>query len=503
VISYNMDLEISRSGDLTAKIGNRYLHSKYDPMKEADQFLNSWMNQVENSSKKIIIIIEPGLGYLLKIIKKKFPDKIILAAFTNEKTYQYCFENSYLEKIHHYIVDSGFNITTILNNICSGLSVRDISILTWTAGELIFKEECQKIKNEILSSLRILQGNEQTKKHFSKRWFLNGIKNFLRYDFSSTFSLTKSPIILVSSGPSLEMSIRHIGQFQHNYIIAALPSSLAILQAHEIHPDILFTTDPGYYAGEHLRYIQRETICIAPITSKMIPLNNPLSGFNQNSLIENLLYEGKELPYIPEMGTVAATALKYLRTLSTEPIYIAGLDFCMDDLKIHAQPHSFNPIILKNESRFLPHTSAFYNRVDSMTYRKEGTLRFSKSMDTYASWFKGQTFGTKTFRLNPSAVSLPILSIASIPQKPTSKKAVRIVNSEQYPSHYVRENRVRMLNVKLKKDIRDYLSRNETSLLLKNIAEEIYPELLNFNDKNRKNRIDEFIQFTDKIGQLI
>ena len=67
------EMERSKTGYVTLRYNGKYIHSKYNPVKEAEQFANNNYNVIENNST--VVVYGLGLGYhilaLNKLLKKK------------------------------------------------------------------------------------------------------------------------------------------------------------------------------------------------------------------------------------------------------------------------------------------------------------------------------------------------------------------------------------------------------------------------------------------------
>lgn len=480
-----MILEKSRKGSLTARIDNKYIHSRYDPEKEALQLADSFISADEYDENKTIIIFEPGLGYILKELSQRHIESNIIVLFFDSECYEFCRSEGLLDNLQSYQPSGNSSIDSFLKETLSNLDIRNILFLELTSTVTLFKDRHEVYQKKILEHLSISQGSEMTKNHFALRWMLNSFKNFIHHDLSGRIHSIDSDIILTASGPSLEEHILDIKKYGSQYIIAALPSSLAILEAYNIIPDILFTTDPGYYAREHLRYLHEKTVIVSSLISSLGSSNTYCCGINQESFAETLLLKDDELPHFPEMGTVAATALFYLMNLTCKKIYVTGLDFCMDDIKMHAQPHSFTPLIIKKENRLEPGHCAFYKRSFSMTHERRGNFRFTKSMNTYSSWFNTRDFGENVFRLTPAVVSLPIKEINKIEPPTTEKNKIQIQKNSNYPSYHERCDRLNRLGVYLDTMIKDFENTNILSPPLAEFIQNVFPSFTLNENKDK------------------
>jgi 6-hydroxymethylpterin diphosphokinase MptE-like len=477
-----MLLEKSRKGPLTARFTNRYIHSRYDPEKEASQLLDNFIAQNDYSNTKTVFVFEPGLGYILDDLKKIHDNSRLIIFFYNSECYKYCKSQGLIDDINSYHPESDMSLDEYLDSVLAGINIRNILFFELPSTASLFADMQIKFQKRILDHISISQGSEMTKNHFALKWILNSFKNYKFHDLSGQISSINSPVILTASGPSLEKNISRIAELKNSYIIAALPSSLAVLKAHGVVPDILFTTDPGYYAREHLRYLNSKTIVVSSVIASLLETDNYCCGINQNSFPENLLFQKGELNNLQEMGTVAATALFYLLKLTKDNIYITGLDFCMDDIKMHAQPHSFTPFILKNESRVNPGYNAFFNRAASMTYSIEKPYRLTKNMNTYTAWFKQQNFENRVYRLRPAAVSLPIAELEYLPFNPAAKTPIHTIRNTEYPTYVERCRRLNNLEQSLRSMIQDFEENDSMNPLLAEFTEEVLP-LFKLNPK--------------------
>ena len=77
----HISFETSKNGELTAVVDKLYLHSSYNPSKEAERFVT---NIKISYIPSIIVLLEPALSYIVPFLKKRFPDsKIVTIRYTN------------------------------------------------------------------------------------------------------------------------------------------------------------------------------------------------------------------------------------------------------------------------------------------------------------------------------------------------------------------------------------------------------------------------------------
>lgn len=203
------------------------------------------------------------------------------------------------------------------------------------------------------------------------------------------------PVIIISSGPSLQSAISTISKIKKYFFIVVLSSAIKVCIHSNIIPDLCISTDGGFWAGEHLKILYKYNI----------PLVLPLESFIQKKLLKKLkiiplTYNdglSKEIATIskfPTMlgernGTVSGTALKFILSNSTENIYFAGLDMTSQKGFQHSQP---NELELNNSL----HDYKLYN-CETRAVKGE----YSTGVLTiYKQWFDSLNFGNrKVFRI--------------------------------------------------------------------------------------------------------
>ncbi|MDC7240586.1 MAG: hypothetical protein PQJ50_09525 [Spirochaetales bacterium] len=258
-----------------------------------------------------------------------------------------------------------------------------------------------------------------------------------------------------------------------------------------------------------MKYLEKNTVVISPLTAAMNTPENRICCIDQKSYVERLLLNQGEMEHIPEMGTVAATALNFILSRSTSNVYVAGLDLCMSDISMHIRPHSFDPIILAGESRFRTGYGEYYSRAAAMTHSLTGRYRLTRAMNTYSSWFSGQNFGNRVFRINPTPVDLPFNDLSSLESlneilNESVKKEIFFQPDRAYPEAEVRKERVRRLAESLQSELEEFISTGRSGRFLTEFASEVMPvSLAGLKEDSSKEdflcRMDKLIDSTEGI----
>ncbi len=394
----------AKSGLPYAIIGNYRIHSSYDPQKEASRFLD----HETKKTPSLVVILGPGLGYLIEETKKRFPYAKVLSIFYSSFFYSYCVGDNAGDDLNNmWHPDSPLPLREFLDVHISDLDVEGIQILEWPPCAQAFSDLSAEVNHTINQVIRERNGSIVTTLTFGKRWLKNIIYNFLFIDRIEPVRKSNKPTIIVASGPSLSLGLDVIGTYREKVNVWALPSSLQALDYYNIEPDAVVITDPGFYSTFHFRPLlnNRKPTLIMPLTASrgVVRQCGKAALFSQSFFAEDVLLEqaGLSIESVPSLGTVAATAVEIaLRTSETAPIFVTGLDLCHDDLKTHVSPHSFDDLFISKQNRLYTMRTILFNRM----YKNRTTGSQSLPLKTYAGWFSRQKqhYGGRVFRLFPS-----------------------------------------------------------------------------------------------------
>lgn len=403
----------AKSGAPYAAIGNNRIHSSYDPQKEAARFFD----HETNKTPSLVVILGPGLGYLINEAKQRFPNAKILSVFYSSFFYSY-FTGNVGEDGPQYTWHPGSPqpLRVFFDFHISDLDVEGIKIFEWPPSAAAFSNLSEEANRTLNQVIRERNGSLVTTFTFGKRWLTNALYNFLFIDHIQPLRKSNKPTIIAASGPSLSQGIDLIDTYRERVNVWALPSSLKALDYNNIRPDAIIVTDPGFYSTLHFYpfFCKRKPLLIMPLTASrgLVPQFSKVSLFSQSFFAEDILLRHAHVPIesFPSLGTVAATAIEIaLRTTKTAPIFVTGLDLCKDDIKTHVTPHAFDDLFLAMQERLHTMRTIFFDRM----YKSLSAGSDSLPLKTYAGWFSRQKqhYRGRLYRLFPS--EQPIDSMVS------------------------------------------------------------------------------------------
>lgn len=394
-----MSLEKAMTGDLTLKRGQRYLHSRYNPRKEAHQ----QVARMDIKANSICLCIEPLLGYVLNELEQLLgPKGRILIMDLDEECMQ--FRAEHLPRYSH-CADLSFWPSFLQLHIHE-LNMDRVQIIRFPQSEKLYPTEYKELLGVWKQHLNRLKQNRLNSRYMGQARIRNSIKNLKNTHIWMDFEQKEAgDVLLIAPGPSLSNHLTEIKEYASKLNIFALSSAVAFLQHHKIPVDAVFTSDPGYWAALHYPFIPKDCPIIMPLSAKP-PTATPLCSIvpvkEDNFLSQIVLSE--DCTTVPEFGTVAASALYWLSRKVKGKIFIAGLDLSHEGILSHAKPYSFDSLIYSKSDRLQPLHQQYYHR----HYLQDPEKNNSGPLSIYLEWFMKNhyLFKDKIVSITPSP--LPI-----------------------------------------------------------------------------------------------
>ncbi|MDR1596737.1 MAG: DUF115 domain-containing protein [Treponema sp.] len=426
------------SGFPTAYIGDHALHSRYNPLAEAERYINSLRFR---EGVRFFILLEPALGYIARTLREKFPDTVILTLHVSD-----FFSGNETGPVNAAFTDavwspgSGEPLARFLEDHIPDTEAASVAIVEWRPAQAAFGGAYLSLLAETVEYLKRADANKRTVDNFGRRWFRNVFKNLRLLKKSLRYYPFSSPIVITGAGPGLEETIPLLAE-QKKYsslFVLAVSSSVPALLAGGLRPDLVLTTDGGNWALLHLYEALRPggeiPAFAAGITAALPSQFAGLSWLpiSDGSLWQNLLLQSTGLPFaaLPQRGTVTAAALDLAFTLSRGPVYITGADLGHRDIQTHARPYSFERLLTERASRLNPSYS--------QTFVRASAIAASGSHGIYAQWFARQmaAYPDRLFSLGNNSSVFDKHSTGIFPRKlmPVKDFPVEIVIPDDKPS---------------------------------------------------------------------
>lgn len=312
------NVEEAKNGELTLSIKKddkkTYLHSKYNPIREAKTIIESIENMDSDTN---IIFYGTGLGHHIQLILEKYK---------NVKYYVY---EPIPELMHSFL--STINLKNLDSSRMMGLSTKfgeenlnkfidrnreKLIVVELPAHIQNFPKEWDLFNEALLELIAGKRRSIATNYSMQKRWIINSVKNFK--EVLSTPNIIEQKkgafkgktAILVAAGPSLNDEIENLKKIKQtgSAYIFSVGSAINTLIHHNIYPDAACTYDPTVKNQIVFEQVKERKI-------KDIPMIFGSSvGYET---LEN--YPGEKFHMMTSQDTVASY---FLKSSNSEPISI-------------------------------------------------------------------------------------------------------------------------------------------------------------------------------------
>lgn len=481
---------------------NQYIHSSYNPEKEAERFVE---NLNFDTKPKFLCILAPFSGYTYSFLKEKYPNtKLIAIEFFSHKSFESP-KWDYLFNIEDN--DLSNKLYTIIGEEKS-LSTETI---IWPTSERLFPDETQKALDHLRNFFHTSRDVLGTRLYFTEKWNKNAIRNISLAKHIVNLKKTNKALCILASGPSLEKEIEFLKTIGEQVLILALSSSLPVLDFHKISPDFCLTTDGGFWAKYHLSNTKnfQNTVFIAPLEAA-IPLeiltHKKLHFLDYGDGFSHFLIDSISLNASLALrnGTVSGTAFYLAQYLSSNSIFYFGLDLASSKSFPHSQPNALESYNSSFDFRLNPKE----DRIEKAHFSSLGSLAI------YENWFKNLAKPHKKFyRIKPKSYSFsnsfPYIKdidenqVLEILKKENSNLDLSIVAKKNKLE--IKENTIKLDKKKLQLMIETFKSQIESleydkkdsiSLNLCSLLKEIsLKEYLDFTKKDEK---ESFLKLKEK-----
>lgn len=335
---YNIEEFQSKISLPILKINNYFLHSKYDPIKEAQQFADKHFKPghihfvfgygmgyfieqllIKCTNNELIVVVDP----IIRNIKIKHPQLKIIEG--NEES----FVKSEIAKLNTVISHK----TVICSPNYDKLCIQDYKIFL----EIINN----KFKLDVV--------NELTVRRFSFEWQRNYLFNLnnSRNDapLSELYNSFEFPIVIASGGPSLTKQLSLLKKVRKNVILIAAGSTVNTLRANNIKPDFVVSIDGGDPNYQHFKEVYYHDVSLIYSMLHNYKINDSFQSLNYYFLPEHLSKLKMHFDKISDSAittcfsgmSVANTAFEIALNLTSGPIALIGQDLAFTDGKTHAE----------------------------------------------------------------------------------------------------------------------------------------------------------------------
>ena len=377
-----------------------FLHSAYDPEKEA----NTLIKEIENDTD-LIFIFGIGAGYLINAVKKLNVNIAVIEP--SIKFFNLLIDNFKLDKILEDNITffiGGDDIEDI-EKFISIANTKKVKFFITRSYANLFGEEALFYQQKVLSIVDKKIININTISRFDKLWAYNIASNVAEisthYGANKFFDKYKNiPAVIVSAGPSLEKNIRKLKEMKNKALIIAVDTAMKPLFSHNISPHFVITIDPQKKNSKYFRNVDfKDSVLIAEssVDKEAIDSFNGAIYFI-NSIFPLAKYFMEELGNrgdITAGGSVSTAAYDFAIRIGANPIIMVGLDLSFPNYQTHIKGSYHEENFFTEIYKLDSYDSRIYKVLIAGNLREEKNIYNEKvwtdsRFDMYKNWYEEQ-----------------------------------------------------------------------------------------------------------------
>lgn len=408
--NFDISLELieTKSKKYSAKVFKNgksiFLHSAYDPEKEANALINEIKKETEKDLD-LVFIFGIGAGYLINAFKKLNINIAVIEP--SIKFFNLLIDNFKLDKILEDNITffiGGDDIEDI-EKFISLTNTKKVKFFITRSYATLFNEEALFYQQKVLSIVDKKIININTISRFDKLWAYNIASNVAKisthYGVNKFFYKYKNiPAIIVSAGPSLEKNIRKLKEIKNKALIIAVDTAMKPLFSHNISPHFIITIDPQKKNSKYFRNVNfKESVLIAEssVDKEAIDSFNGAIYFI-NSIFPLAKYFMEELGDrgdITTGGSVSTAAYDFAIRIGANPIIMVGLDLSFPNYQTHIKGSYHEENFFTEIYKLDSYDSRIYKILIAGNLREEKNIYNEKvwtdsRFDMYKNWYEEQ-----------------------------------------------------------------------------------------------------------------
>ncbi len=413
----------SSSGKPSALIGSSYVHSKYDPGKEADRLSGA---ESGNKQNPCFIIEGCGLGYLTEKICCKYPESPVIIVEPETQILIDAVGIRDFSKIleHPLLVILAGGKASGINAVLPSFREYDFSVHKNSAITSVYREYFDELDGHIRKYISRRNVNNNTLRKFGKLWARNLCANYAGGRICAGIEIFRNclcdfPALVLAAGPSLDLRKKEITELSRSCAVICVDSALNFCRSAGIKPDFIVTVDPQYYNSRHLDYgFDDEIILVAESSTSARSVRRHRGPVVTGASFFPLgRYFDKSLGIAEKLGaggSVATAAWDFARYCGCRTIYICGLDLGYINNQTHYRESHFEKTLAAVSTRINTEETFNFRIINSAgktgiaDYKGKTTVS-DKRLNVYRWWFENQAEicrDVKTFVLDPGSTKI-------------------------------------------------------------------------------------------------
>ena len=324
----------AKNGQPTLTVNDVLIHSKYDPSREAVAFIDH--HKAIYQDKDCVVAYGLGFGYHIKELLKRMNSDCKLYVFEADAgILEIAKTLDVVQKVlndHRVKLIEGYN-HAFLSKFSEKLSyVGDLLIYKPSLRAL--PNDYEDFKNAILDLELGKIGLERFGAILNENNKLNLTIDYSTIeDFLYRYNFEAKPVVIVSSGPSLDASVKDLTKFRSQFNLFCAGSALRTLMKYQVKPDMICIIDAQDIVAKQISGYENLSVPLCFLSSAS---HSALSNYQGAKYI--FYNEPNQGNLTIETGKSVATALLSIALKGrANPIVFIGQDLAFIDNKHHSE----------------------------------------------------------------------------------------------------------------------------------------------------------------------
>ena len=333
------------------------VHSTFDPVKEGKRLFR------DNAYEGMVIVFGLGAGFHIRSLLENVAITSLIIVENNPAEVRAILGNIDLSDI---FLDKRVIlwVSEYARDFNDFLLMRYIPVLSGNLQTVSLKPRVfldqdyyNTISDIIKEAINQITDDYTVQAHFGKRWFKNTLYNLRLSEMTTQTLLPIHTAYITAAGPSLEKQIPFLRELKKNETIIATDTSLPVLLANEIKPDLVISIDCQHISYHHFMQGYPDDVpLVLDLASPTFLTRIASKIFFFTSDHPFSKYVSKKFREFPEIdtsgGNVTHAALSLAETLGAKKIFLLGADFSYPAGKPYARNTYIYPYFYARTSRF-------------------------------------------------------------------------------------------------------------------------------------------------------
>lgn len=412
------------SGHPSARSRGVYLHSRHDPVKEAQRLVSG---ELARGEPRPAVFYGFGLGYQVEAYLTHTRDLPVFVIEPDPALFRAALGARDLsavigsDRVTFFLASDHETIASVIESADSG------ELAAFRLRSVYEKDRSwyERVDGALTARLRRREVNRNTLKRFGRLWVRNLVRNLPLLETVPGIASIAGvfhgvPALVLAAGPSLDRILPLLPALARRCLVVAVDTSLRACLRAGVDPDFTVVVDPQYWNTRHLDWTgETGSVLVSESSTHPRIFRKRYGGvyfagslFPLGTYIESRSGRKGELG---AGGSVSTSAWDFARVLGCGPVFMAGLDLGFPEFKTHTAGSFFEQRVHTSSTRLLPAEHASFLALrDAGTFTVPanggGVVLTDNRLAVYGTWFESQMKlhpECLTFNLSEGGTEIP------------------------------------------------------------------------------------------------